>query len=145
MPATGTPLGSPFGAGLPTAAPAPALGAELSRYIDPANGTYVINPATGRYGGMPIVRQRVVLALRHREGTSTAIPEGIKWPTKQTPSMAREIEDTVRKRLFTLTDVDKLATLDAVLTEVTSSGRVQVTVEYTDLTTNQADTYSFQY
>lgn len=136
----------PAGFGVGDDAPEPPTGAWGSRYINPSTGDYEQDPDTRQLKQMPPVRQRVLLALKTIAGSSTVRPDdGIRPPRKIDSSFDRRMDDAVRVALRQLTDVEKVARVDAVTTERVpgNSGRVTVTVEYTDLTTGQADKVSF--
>lgn len=144
MPTTGYPLGSPFGTGVPEAAEPAARGAVFSRYVT-NDGDYAIDPGTGRYAEMPPVRQRISLGLRHLKDSSSELPDGIVYPRKMSIRLEQEMDVAVRRVFFRLTEIEKLATIDEVITERQGTGRVIVTVVYTDLTTGEQDKHTFEY
>lgn len=137
-------MGSPFGTGIPaTAAEAPNK-AVFSRFLD-GDGKYALNPDTGRYADMPQVRQRVLIALRHLKDSSPVLPEGIVYPRKLSLSFDVEMDRAVRAVLRSLTDVEKLAVIDAVIVEREGTGRAHVIVSYTDLTIDDQDQVTFEF
>lgn len=134
-------LGStPFGAGTPLPAGVPPTGySGLCRFIDGLTGDYQINTITGHLAGMPILRQRILLALVTRKGSSSALPKlGLSWPTKIDAQMARLLDAEARASLFQLTDVEKCMRIDELTIEqVEGTGRVRLTLRYTDLQTGE--------
>lgn len=137
MPTTTAPLGSPFALGIPATASEPATATELSRYIDPNNGTYRIDASSGVYGTMPATRQRVLLALMTLRGSSTVLPDfGLIMPRKLGPSTLAQVQDAVRRALSHLTGV---ITIDAIELKRTHPGRGEVNVSFTDITSGERD------
>lgn len=140
MPSSGSPLGStPFGSGTPSPAAAPPSQlSQFSRYLNPGSGDFEVDPDTGQLKQMPAVRQRFLLLARTVRGSAAAMPEfGIRMPAKIDGAFAHRMRASVRDAARQMTDIEKIATVDDVLVEQLSSGRVQVTIVYTDLTTGQ--------
>ncbi len=137
-----SPLGStPFGAGTPLPAGAPPTGlSTFVRFIDGVTGDFQQDAATGHLAQMPLVRQRVFLALVTRLGSSSVLPGfGLKRPTKIDNSIVRTMQAAARVALYQLTDVEKVVRIDDLIVEQVTSGRVQLTVLYTDLSTGNPD------
>lgn len=142
MTTSGAPLGSPWGLGAPVDAPDPPIGKpSLSRYISPGDGDISVDEDTGHLRAMPSIRQRFLLLARTVRGSSAVLPEfGIVLPDKMDDFFETRVENGVRNGARQMTDVEKVARIDAVLVERTSSGRATITISYTDLTTGVNDT-----
>lgn len=137
---------SPLGFGTGDDAPLPPTGAWGSRYINPQTGDYANDPATGQLQQMPAVRQRFLLRLKERRGSSSVRPnDGIVLPTKIDDSIQSTMDDAVRLAMHQETDVEKVARIDFVRVERDSNntGRVLTIVSFVDLTTGLADQVSF--
>lgn len=139
-------LGStPFGAGTPLPAGDPPTGySGLCRFIDGISGDFAIDATTGHLAGMPLLRQRVLLALVTRRGSSTVLPKfGLAYASKITESQLRLMDANARASLYQLTDVEKVMRIDSLTVEqVEGTGRVRLTLSYTDLSTGGTDTLS---
>jgi phage baseplate assembly protein W len=136
----------PAGFGTGDDAPVPPSGAWGSRYINPSTGDYEQDDSTRQLKQMPAVRQRFLLRLKTRRGSSSVRPnDGVMLPDKIDASFPKRVDDAVRTAMRQETDVEKVARIDAVTVArvAGNSGRVIVTVEFTDLTTGQADKVSF--
>lgn len=137
---------SPFGMGTGDDAPIPPTGAWGSRYINPQTGDYAVDTKTGQLQQMPAVRQRFLLRLKERRGSSSVRPnDGIVLPTKIDDSIQSTMNDAVRLAMHQETDVEKVARIDSVTVyrDPNNTGRVLTVVSYIDLTTGQADQVSF--
>ena len=140
MPATGAPLGTAFGVGIPTSAAVPATDTALSRYIDPISGEYGIDPATGVYQTMPTIRQRVMLALITAKGGISVNPDfGTVLPRKISFRIEQQIKDSVRESLRLMTDTEKSIQINDIIIKRVTQSRVEITVKYSDLTTGEND------
>ena len=139
-----SPFGStPFGSGTPLpAGPPPTGNSSLCRFIDGATGDYQVDPTTGHLAGMSLLDQRILIALTSIKGSSTVLPNmGITHPAKIDASMTRLMQAEARAALFQLTDVERAMRIDDLLVEqVPPVGRVQLTVNFTDLATGQQRT-----
>ena len=139
-----SPFGStPFGAGTPLpAGPPPAAPSTLCRFIDGLTGDFQVDPVTGHLAGMPVLQQRILLALTTAKGSSTVLPLlGISHPAKLDERTTRLLQAEARTALFQLTDVERCMRIDELLVDqVSPVGRVQLTVRYTDLATGKSDT-----
>jgi len=134
---SGAPIGStPFGFGTPVSAPLPATqGPALSRYIDPGSGDYRIDAKTGQFASMPSLRQRVLLIMNTEIGSCVAMPQlGIPRPKKIDQSYVAATRSAVRKAFYRLTDVERVMQIQDIVIEKRSSGRVEMTLIYRDLT-----------
>ena len=134
---SGSPVGStPFAMAAPVAAPAAATqGPALSRYINPCSGDYQIDSYVGQLAGMPTLRQRVLLILNTEYGSSSALPTlGIRRPAKITESFVAETRAAIRQAFYRLTDVERIMQIDNIFIIKQSGGRVEITIEYRDLT-----------
>jgi len=134
---SGSPVGStPFGMSTPVAAPEAATqGPALSRYIDPGSGDYVIDASVGQFGSMPSLRQRVLLVMNTELGSALAVPDlGIPRPKKIDETYIAATRAAVRRAFYRLTDIEKLMRIESIDIEKRTSGRVQVTLVYRDLT-----------
>jgi len=137
------PIGSgPFGIGTPVSGVAPPIGPPAgARYIDPGARDYTIDDSTGQYTRMPVVRQRMLIKLLTVRGSSTVLPElGLEVPRRIGPDFEARVRSMIRVAYKQETDIDKVARIDAVrIDRSTITGRVTITIEYTDLTTGQTD------
>ena len=125
----------PFGFATPTAAAVPPQSVgSLSRFINAASGSYEIDPITGQFIAMPPLRQRFLLALLMKKGSMPGDPEfGLQLPTTMGNGFERDVELAIRLACRHLTDVEKVARIDAVDTKRTGTGRADIIVRYTDL------------
>jgi len=143
MPASGAPLGlGPFGLGTPVAAPLPATTPPaISRYINPSTGDYQQNVDTGQLQDMPPIRQRMLLMVLTRKGTSTVLPNlGITVPPKIDQTFVRKLSSAIRSAARQMTTVERSARIDNIIIEHNITGRPDVIIEFTDLTKlNEAD------
>lgn len=138
----GAPPGcGPFGAGVAiTGAAPPTPGTLTARYVNPATKSYQQNPVTRQLAQMPPVRQRVLLALTNRVGSSTADPSrGVLFPSKMTTTFEAEMAASIRAALRQMTDIERVIRIDRITVERGVSGRARPVVSYTDLTTGLAD------
>lgn len=137
----------PFGSGpagtatIATAAASPKPSAG-SRHIDHNTKDYVISNATSQQGQMPVARQKVLLALTTKRGSSTANPRfGLQAPTKRGKRFANEMRAAVRSALSHLTlESRPVIHVRGIKVEVPKGGRAVVTVSYVDLLTGATDT-----
>lgn len=134
----GFPIGStPFGAGTPAEATAPSDDSpELANFIDPRTGDYVVQ-ADGSYQRMPITRQRVMMLVSTRLGSAVEQDVGIRLPDKIDPSFPQRVREAVLEALLPIGDDIRV---DSVTTVVIGTGRADITIAYTDLTTGNSDT-----
>lgn len=129
----------PFGLGTPVEAAIPPTGFPGSRYINPGSGDYEVDADSGQLAQMPGTRQRVLLALKTLKGSSSVLPEfGILLPRKIDQAIDLRVRDAVRVALSHLTDVDKVIRIESVLVSRRTTGRLAVTLAYTDLSTGAA-------
>ncbi len=140
MPTTGAPLGVfPLGYGEATAAPEPPdpSASTLSRYINPGSKSYEVDPTTGHLAQMPGTRQRVLIALSSVAGASTVLRElGVRFGGKIDSSIERRMQGEVRFALRHLI-AERAIRIERIDVAKRSTGRVRVTVTYTDLLTGQ--------
>lgn len=116
---------------------------------DPIVGAAFIDPRTrdyrvaddGSYLRMPVTRHRVVNLLMTLRGSAVRVdeqePVGLKLPDKIGPSFRQQADQAVRLCLEPLANDIRI---DAVKTEIRPSGKVDILVEYVDLTTGNSDT-----
>jgi len=132
-------LGStPFGDGTPVAILAPPDDLpELANFIDPRTGDYVVNE-DGSYQRMPLNRQRVMMLVSTKLGSAAPEPTvGLKLPDKIDQSFPQRVREAVLEALLPIGDDIRI---DAVTTNVIGTGRADITIEFTDLTTGNSDT-----
>ncbi len=135
-----TPAIGPFGVDTPAETAEPATGSVGSRYINPATRDYEFNESTGHLSQMPTLRQRVLLAVMTRKGSSTALPDfGISLPPKMGSTFEAEVTASVRSALIHLTDTERVMRIDSVVVEKGAGGRARVTISYTDTTAGTPD------
>jgi hypothetical protein len=133
---SGAPLGlTPFGFGTPVTAPEPFTAPPaLSRFINSGTGQYELDSLTGQFRGMPPLRQRVLLVATMEFGSSSALRNlGIERPTKIDNTFRARMENAVKRAYYYLTDVEKIMRIDFISINKLSSGRVSVSIEYTDV------------
>lgn len=135
------PMGSaPFGYGYGDEGVEPPDGAAGSRYINPASGQYEQDPGTRQLKQMPALRQRVLLKLRTIKGSSTVLPNlGIVLPRKIDQTFDAKVASGLRVAFRQETDVEKIMRIDGIAVRRLNTGRVEITLSYTDLTTGEAD------
>lgn len=147
MPGLGTaPLGQfPLGFGTPDEST--DLAAALhrgSRFIDPKTLDYAVDSATGTWKVSTPAQQALQLKLGAERGSGSALPQyGIPMPETMTDSTLREITQSIRTAMAAEI-ADKVLTIDDVrlTTDPTVNGRAVVDIDYTDLSTNQRDTFT---
>jgi len=140
MPSTGAPLGTPCGVGSIAAAPSPPTGASsFVRYVHAGSRDLEVDPSTGHLATMPLVRQRVLLAVLTAYNSSGVLKFGLKAPRYIGTWFERDMETAVRAAMAQLTDIERVARLNSVLVERLGSGRARVTIDYTDLTTGESE------
>lgn len=128
----------PFGLGTPPTAAIPPTGAWGSRYIHPTKKAYEQDTITKQLQQMPGLRQRVLLTMLTTKGSSTVLPLfGITVPRKITSSFEREVESRVREAMLQYTETEKVMRINAVLVSQVTTGRINIILSYTDLTTNE--------
>lgn len=141
-----SPVGStPFGFGVPTVAPTPpSTVPEGARFIDPFTGDYVLD-SEGEYERISGVRQRVVVALTTRKGSSAVLQTfGLKLPDKIDATFQQRVTNAVRAALSHLIAVKPpVIRLDAVEVQTPQPGRAYITVRWTDLTNGQPEFVTF--
>jgi phage baseplate assembly protein W len=133
---SGAPIGStPFGFGTPASAPiAPTEPPVLSRFINSGSGDFEFNADNGQFKFMPITRQRVLLVALTERGSSSARPAlGIPRPKKIDTTIETRMRTAVNIAYQQLTSIEREIRIDAVRVERTSLGRVEVEIDYQDL------------
>jgi phage baseplate assembly protein W len=132
---------SPFGYGTPTAAGiVPTAGAAGVRWLNSGSRDFEQDPDTLQLKQMPALRQRVLLKLLTTKGSVKINPGfGVGLPRKMGTGFEREMADAVKVAFEQETQIEKVMRLDAVEVVKLSSGRAQITVSYTDLTTGEED------
>lgn len=135
MPTTGAPLGeTPLGYGEPEEAPVPPEVSTFSRFIDTGAGDFAMDDETRGLAQMPGVRQRVLLALKTRFGTSTVLPRfGLRWGGKLDAQAESRIKGEIRLCLKPLVE-DGSISLVSIDWEKRDLGRAVATITYFDKT-----------
>jgi hypothetical protein len=109
-------------------------------FINPRTRDYEVND-DGSYQRMPTTRHRVLVLLMTELDSSVRIdgrdPVGLKLPDKIGVSFKQQADQAVRECLAPLADDIRI---DSVTTTVLNTGRVEIVVDYTDLTTGNSDT-----
>lgn len=142
---TPAPLGTgPLSLGAPLeVATIPTGTGSLSRWINPGSGDYEQDEATLQLKSMPPVRQRVVLIMRTLRGSSTVLPNlGVEKPDRMDETFERVMAQNVRDAYYQLTHVEKVIRIERVMVGRVSTGRADVLMAYTDLTTGEPDVVS---
>lgn len=118
--------------------PTPSAG---SRFINPISRDYELNSETGQEAQMPPTRQRVLLALMTKRGSSTARPDfGLRVPDKIRTTFEAEMRINVRAALSHLTREDApVIVIDGIDVQVPRPGRALITVSYTDVLNGVSD------
>lgn len=136
-----SPIGfsTPFGLGTPDAAlPPPNIAPQGARFLDPVTKNYTVGP-NGEYLRMPVLRQRVILALGTIQGSSSVQTDaGIKLPSRIDSNYERRTQFAVRAALSFLVTSGELR-IDSITVNLDRPGRTTTTVGYTDLLTGETD------
>lgn len=137
------PLGStPFGLGTTATAAAPPTRRILAPYIDPLTGQCVVGD-DGELESMPVNRQRVMLSCLTRRGSSSVLPQlGTLLPGKITEALENDVRSEVMRSLAPMEDAGDIR-VDGIAIEVIGTGRVQITVSYTDTRSRTEDKARF--
>lgn len=145
MPGFGnSPFGQfPFGVGS-SATPDPLLGETTeARFIDPITKDFVSDPITNRLQDMPVLDQRVLLAITTTLQSSSAMPGlGIDFSTlkKIDAQFVSRVQSKIKLALLQMTDVEKVISISSILVKVGAVGRVHIKVSYIDLSTQLPST-----
>lgn len=128
---------SPFGPGTTAAGNAPpSKPARRAAFLDPKTKDFGLD-TEGERDRMPEVRQQFLLALTTLFESSTVAPEkGVSLPRKVTDDIQRQAHNAVELACKHITDAGR-AKITRVVAEETQMGRVQVKVDYDDLTLNE--------
>ena len=133
------PIGpTPLGAGTPDLAPAPPDGLpDLANFFNSSAGDYVVAD-DGSLERMPIVRHQVLMLLSTELGTAAHEPSvGLKLPKK----MGRDFEQRCREAvLLALEPIGADIRVDGIGVKRMGTGRAEITISFTDLTTGNSDT-----
>ncbi len=143
MPGLGTvSIGStPFGIGTPVSVAAPPSGTAVGvRFLNPITRDYQQDPDTLHLAQMPILRQRVYLAMMTIKRSATAVPGfGILLPPKLAASWRADVSSAVRTALRRLTDVERIMRIESIGLTKSPGGRVLAIVKFVDLDTGESD------
>lgn len=124
----------------PQEATAPPDGPSGSPWINPRTRDYELDPDTRQLKQMPELRQRVYLKLGTRRGSMLSDPTfGIELPKKIGLTFDDELRANINTAFARETQIDKIMRIDGIKIENTQTGRVAVTLSYTDLNTEQPD------
>ncbi len=130
----------PAGLGDPVEASAPPTGSAGVRFLSVKTGDYEQDDDTGQLKQIPASRQKVVLALRTIEGSSSALTTfGIKHPRKMGDRFEAEMRNAVQVALRHLTETQKVIRIDQIIVEKGAGGRSKTTVVYTDIASGVDD------
>lgn len=89
---------------------------------------------------MPPLRQRVLLAVMTVLRSSTAVPTmGVNMPKKMGTTYQVEAQNAVLLALRQMIEVEKVLRVDRIDVKKTGTGRSEITISYTDLTTGEQD------
>lgn len=135
---------TPFGVGAPVDGPAPPVGIpQLSRYLDPVTKDFSVDPTNGHLRTMPPVRQRFLLIIATLKGSSATLPElGLDFSNIIDDSFERRVDTSVRLSARQMTEIEKVARIDAVTVQTSALGRALILIAYEDLTLGITDTVS---
>ncbi len=134
-------VSSAYGLWTPEDAPAPATGDVGSRWINPQTKDYEINQSTGNLKQMPSVRQQIMLALSTIQGSAAMTPRfGVAMPNKMNNAFENAAKNACRIALSHLTDGDfPIIRIDNLVVTRGRNSRVEILVDYTDLSTGERD------
>jgi hypothetical protein len=133
------PIGStPFGSGTPVEATAPPVGTpNLANYVEPRTADYVVAD-DGSMQRMPIVRHQALMLLSTKRGSAAHEPGvGLELPAKIDQSFKQRAREAV---LLALAPIGRDMRVDDVIVKLTGTGRADITIAYTDLTTGNSGT-----
>jgi len=137
-----SPIGfsTPFGVGTPDdATPPPTVAPQAARFLDPVTKDYAIG-SDGEYLRMPVLKQRVLLALGTILGSSSVQQKvGLKLPDRIDQNDERRVTFQVKAALAFLVASGELR-IDEVRVNKDRPGRDTILVAYTDLLTGASDT-----
>lgn len=139
-------MSGPFEVGPVSAEEPPTRPPPDARAINPITGDYALD-TDGEFLAMPVVRQRVVLALMTARRSMWQLDDfgnGFISIRKVGTSYEAQVKSSVRLALRQLVDVEKVVRIEDVKVERINTGRTQITVSYIDLTVNEPDTASVQ-
>lgn len=135
------PIGStPFGSGTPDEAQPPPSGVpDLANFLDPSTGDYVVLD-DGSYARMPLVRHRVLMCVKTVLGSAAHEPNvGLRLPKRMDQSFKQRARDAVLASLAIIGSDIRVDDV-IVLTDANSTGKADITIVFTDLTTGNSDT-----
>lgn len=131
---------SPFGYGTPTTTTAPPSGPSGTRFIDYRTRDFGIDSETGQLKQSSSLQQRIYIKLMTAMGSSTVQPTfGVTLPDKMGEGFEKQTALAVANAFKQETDVEKIMLIEQIVVEKLSTGRAQITLIYTDLTTGQLD------
>jgi len=126
-----------LGYGTPVVATAPPPLPVGSPYLNTTTRDYVVS-SDGGLQRMPSLRHRVVMLLSTELGSAAHEPTiGVRIPDKIDQSFVQRAQQSVRDCLAILAGELRI---DSIPVDVYPSGRVAITVNYTDLTTGNSGT-----
>lgn len=128
-----SPIGStPFGFGTPALAVEPPSRYVLAPFIDPRTKDAVFG-GDGELESMSVNSHRVLITCMTERGSSTVMRDfGVKLPDIITESFERDCDAEIRRALAYMTTTGDI-TINSVTTDPTDvTGRVVVTVDFTD-------------
>jgi hypothetical protein len=133
------PIGStPLGSGTPVVASAPPSDIpEQANFLDPVTGDYVVQ-SDGALQRMPNTRHRVLMCLKTELGSAAHEPTvGLELPRRMGTTFEQQAKGAVLSALELIGDDIRI---DDVIVLRVGTGRADITVAYTDLTTGNSDT-----
>ena len=131
---------SPFGIGTPPAASSVPNGVTtFCRFLNPTTGEYEQDSTSLQQKQISRVMQQVLLALRTRRGSSTAVPDfGYDSPKKMGTRFAALVEARIRQALRHLTHTQKSMRITRI-SVTRSMTRYAAEIEYKNLETDETE------
>lgn len=130
----------PFGFGTPVTGTAPPSGPSGVRFIDFQTRDFGVDSDTGQLKQMSSLQQRIYLKLMTRVGSSTVQPTfGVTLPDKMGDGFEKRTALAIATAFKQETDVEKVMSIEQIIVERLTTGRAQITLIYTDLTTGQLE------
>lgn len=131
---------SPYGLLEPAESDVQPIVLGEARYIDPETKDHVLDE-DGNYLQTSGTRSRVLLALTTTLNSSSVLPglgHDLKSITKLDSTAEKRLKSKVLQALRQLIEVEKAIAVDSILVTILS-GKVEITVSFRDLISNEPD------
>ena len=134
------PVGTFAGLGAVELAPLPPVVVSGPRYLNDT-GKLQVDPLTRDIQRMRTMSHRVLLAIRTAYGSAGSDPTlGVAWPPEIDANADARIRGAVESALTFLTSAKQIEVLGIDWAMDSIQGRVRVSVDFRDLTTNSTET-----